>query len=66
MDDECCALLCLIRKKSQTFGVHVMIEASANTCTQNQCEVSTEVFTESSIMKRKKVQIDMIASHILH
>lgn len=52
MGDECCFLLCLISKKRQVFGVHVMIEAPVNTCSQ---KINVKFFpTPSSSIKRKK------------
>lgn len=52
MGDERCFLLCLISNKRQVFGVHVMIEAPVNTCSQ---KINVKFFpTPSSSIKRKK------------
>lgn len=52
MGDERCFLPCLISNKRQVFGVHVMIEAPVNTCSQ---KINVKFFpTPSSSIKRKK------------
>lgn len=51
MGDECCFLLSLISNKRQVFGVHVMIEAPVNTCSQ---KINVKFFpTLSSSIKTK-------------